>query len=168
MQQCYNPLHTSIYSWFILCATRVLWGVSSEILEAFLKNWSNNNSRPGIPEGTTPHLVVQGRVWEPPPRHGDPLLLLLPSTYLSSPASTALPPARAPPSSCISCKQAGGKPLGWALPPRGWPGNDLRVPGTRPGGPMTHPVHHLATQHTATTQYNNALKMAPSSLLTLT
>ncbi len=145
MQQCYN-LCSLVFSWFILCATvpRALRGVWSRRLEASLTNWNYNNSRPGIPDGTTPHLVVQGRSWEPPPHHSDPLLL--PSSYLSSPVSTSLPPTRVPPSSCISCKQAGGELLGWTLPPRGWPGNDLRVPGTRPGEPTTHPVHHLATQ----------------------
>lgn len=58
-----------------------------------------------------------------------------------------------------------GCPLGWTLPPQGWPGNDPRVPGTR--------THWRDTpcpppQHTANTQCNNVLKMVPSSLLTLT
>lgn len=35
---------------------------SSNTLEAFLTKGSNINSRPGIPGGTTPPLIVQGRV----------------------------------------------------------------------------------------------------------
>lgn len=70
------------------------------------------------------------------------------------------------PLSCISCKQAEGEaPIGWTLPPRGWPDNDLGAPGTRPSWcntPSPPPCH------TATTQYNNVLKIAPSPLLTLT
>lgn len=107
------------------------------------------------------HHVVSPRIWNPAPCCSD--LLLLSWSYVSSPHPPE--PWLRPAFPVNRLLGEEGCPLGWTLPPQGWPGNDPRVPGTR--------THWRDTpcpppQHTANTQCNNVLKMVPSSLLTLT
>lgn len=114
-----------------------------------------------------PHLVLlfKGKSKPSPPPQWSPFLPLHPTCHLFSPPST--PPTTAPPlcSAFPVNRLVGSSWAGNFLP---W--DDLFMtsvqlaPGL--GEPATRPVHCLAAQHTA--QYNNVLKMAPSSLLTLT